>query len=141
MAGRPRERPCGAPHVAEYRGYVMIVNRESSPLFNRVLSVYFFRVGLCSHTVLPLQDAWQHDGRRIRSRRWRSRGPESTRSSIQHVRKCSLKWRRSEGSQIATWRQEEGLSSSTFRPRDRDPTATRSWIFAFFLEDIRSVRF
>ena len=54
---------------------------ESSPLFNRVLSVYFFHVGLCSHTVLPLQDAWRHGGRRIRSRWWRSRGPDSTRSS------------------------------------------------------------
>ena len=38
---------------------------ESSSLFNRVLLLYFFRVGLCSHTVLPVQDAWRHGGRRI----------------------------------------------------------------------------
>ena len=38
---------------------------ESSPLFNRVLPLYFFRVGLCSHTVLPVQDAWRHGGRPI----------------------------------------------------------------------------
>ena len=55
---------------------------ESFPLFNRILPFYFFRVGLCSHTVLPLQDAWRHGGRRMRAERLRSRGPESTRSSI-----------------------------------------------------------
>ena len=38
---------------------------ESSPLFNRVLPLYFFHVGLCSHTVLHVQDAWRHGGRRI----------------------------------------------------------------------------
>ena len=61
---------------------------ESSPLFNRVLSVYFFRVGLCSHTVLTLQVTWRHGGRRIQPALIAERGsrrPESTRSSSKHV--------------------------------------------------------
>ena len=53
----------------------------TAPLFKRKESLYFLRVGLCSHTVLPMQDAWQLTGRRMWSRRLRSRGPESTRSS------------------------------------------------------------
>ena len=40
---------------------------ESSPLFNRVLPLYFFRVGLYSHTVLTLQATWMRDERRISS--------------------------------------------------------------------------
>ena len=40
---------------------------ESSPLFNRVLPLYFFRVGLCSHTVLTLQATWTRGERRISS--------------------------------------------------------------------------
>ena len=37
----------------------------------------------------------------------RSRGPESTRSSMEHVREIMLKWPRSKGSPIATWLQWE----------------------------------
>ena len=49
---RPRGRPCGAPRVAEQRGDIRYLIEESSPLFKRVLSLYLFRVGLCSHTIL-----------------------------------------------------------------------------------------
>ena len=40
---------------------------ESSPLFNCVLPLYFFRVGLCYHTVLTLQATWTRGERRISS--------------------------------------------------------------------------
>ena len=56
--------------------------------------------------VLTLQDTWRHDGRQIRSTtiaRCRSRGLESTRSNLQHVREIEVKWPRSEGYAIATW--------------------------------------
>ena len=46
-----------------------------------------------SHTSYLLQATWTRG--RIPSRRRRSRGPESTRSSITHVRKCGFKWTRS----------------------------------------------
>ena len=55
---RPRDHagtrglPCGATRVAEQRGDMRQLIGESSPLFNRVVLLYFFRVGLCSHTVL-----------------------------------------------------------------------------------------
>ena len=32
---------------------------KGAPLFNRVLSHYFLRVGLCSHTVFLLQVTWR----------------------------------------------------------------------------------
>ena len=35
------------------------------PLFNRKMSLYFLHVGLCSHTVLTLQDASRHNKRRM----------------------------------------------------------------------------
>ena len=41
----------------------------------------------------------------------RSRGPESTRSSIKHVRKIHYKWQQSESLPIATWRRMERLIS------------------------------
>ena len=63
-----------------------------APLFKRITSQLFLRVGLCSHTVLPVLDEWRPSGRRMRSGRWRSRGPESTWSSLQHVRLKWFKW-------------------------------------------------
>ena len=63
-------------------------------------------MGLCSHTVLTLQNTWRHEGRQIRSTtiaRRRSHGLESTRSDLQHVREIEVKWPRSEGYAIATW--------------------------------------
>ena len=57
-------------HVSQSREEMLgQLIEESSPLFNHVLPLYFFRVGLCSHTVLPLQDVCRHGGRRILSRR------------------------------------------------------------------------
>ena len=46
-------------------------------------------------------------------------------------RKWRFKWRRSEGSPIATWRHEESPSPSKVRPHDRDLTATRRPIFFY----------
>ena len=48
--------------------------------------LFFLPCGTMSHTVLTLQDAWRHDGRRIQLgliAGRRSRGPESTRSPDQ----------------------------------------------------------
>ena len=45
--------------------------------------------------------------------------------------KWRFKWRRSEGSPIATWRHEESPSPSKVRLHDRDLTATRRPIFIY----------
>ena len=45
--------------------------RTAPPHFKRDFLLFFFCVGLCSHTVLPVQDAWQPTGRRMRSGRLR----------------------------------------------------------------------
>ena len=54
----------------------------TAPLFNRVFPLYFFRVGLCSHTILFIAGdvATRRALDRVGSPR--SRGPESTRSLI-----------------------------------------------------------
>ena len=76
-------------------------------------------------TLLPLlQATWQKGMRWMQSGRRRSCGPESTRSSNNHVRKRWDRWQRSKGLPDATWRHGDRLSSSTWRPRDRDLTAT-----------------
>ena len=85
MAGRPRGH-VGARvgrHVSRSREEILgQLIGESSPLFNHVLPLYFFRVGLCSTRSYLLQVTWRLGGRRIGSERRRSRGPESTRSLI-----------------------------------------------------------
>ena len=91
VALRPRGRTRvahagGAPNVHVSRSREEIIGHllgESSPLFNHVLPLYFFRVGLCSHTILTLQATWRLGGRRIGSEQRRSHGPESTRSPDQ----------------------------------------------------------
>ena len=68
MAGRPRGH-VGARvgrHVwLDIEGERRILIGESVPLFNRILSPYFLCVGLCSHTVSVLQDAWRREERQI----------------------------------------------------------------------------
>ena len=54
--------------------------RYRAPIFKHGEFQNFLRVGLCPTRSLPLQVTWTHDGRWILSERWRSRGPESTRS-------------------------------------------------------------
>ena len=39
----------------------------TAPLFNCYTARYFFRVGLCSHTIFLLQDTWLRDKRRIKA--------------------------------------------------------------------------
>ena len=46
---------------------------------------HLFRVRLCPHGNLPLQDPWLHQNRRRSPQGSRSRGPESTRSLLRHV--------------------------------------------------------
>ena len=49
-----RGRPCGVPRIGSVIGGIETITRgEFTPLFIRIVSVYFLRVGLCSHTVLP----------------------------------------------------------------------------------------
>ena len=103
--------------------------RYLGALFNREMFLFFFSVGLCSHTIYLLQETWRHGMRSMRSGQRRLRGPESTRSSNNHVHKIRDKWRRSKGLLDATWRHEERLSSSTRRPRNSDLTGTWSPIF------------
>ena len=90
-ATRPRGRPCGAPRVSSVmEGTVTTLIGKSTPLFNRAVSHHFFRVGLCPTRLTFLQVMWTRGRRRISSRWRRSRGPESTRSSIKHVVICTL---------------------------------------------------
>ena len=96
---RPRERAHGdareGRHVAGrlvgggptsivgtgYRGgAVTQLLLKRGPLFKRIISTYFLRVGLCPTRFLPVQDAWRLNGRRIPSGQRRSHGPESMRS-------------------------------------------------------------
>ena len=65
--------------------------RYRAPTFKLNLFRVFFRVGLCSHTSYLLQATWTLDRRQIPARRRRSRGPESTRSSIRHVHEFQFK--------------------------------------------------
>ena len=70
MAGKPRDH-VGARvgrHVqAGNRGDVTKLTGESTPLFNRVLSLYFFRMGQCSHTISILQVTWPQRTRQIQT--------------------------------------------------------------------------
>ena len=52
-----------------------------------------------------------HQSRRRSTQGRRSRGPESTQSSIKHVRDIHYKWQQSESLPIATWRRMECLIS------------------------------
>ena len=47
----PRGCPCGAPRVLDIEETSGQLIGEATPLFNRVLSLHLFRVGLCSHTI------------------------------------------------------------------------------------------
>ena len=94
----PRGRPSGAPRgrgfayggptgkvgPGKYLGAVTQM-RYRAPIFKHAINLYFFRVGLCSHTFSILQVTWLQRTRQIRSApiaRHRSHGLESTRSVI-----------------------------------------------------------
>ena len=85
VAGRPRD------HVGSRMGrHVWAINREdvkkligeSTPLFNRVLSLYFFRVGLCSRMISIFTGDVAAVHASDPNVRRGSGGPESTRSVI-----------------------------------------------------------
>ena len=95
--------------------------RYHAPLFNRDISLFFFCVGLCSHTIYLLQATWTHSRRRIPSRRRRSRGPESTRSLIRHVREFQLKW-----NGLTSHLVTRGRLESVGSPSDDNGRTTRS---------------
>ena len=116
MALRPHGRAAGGPHGAQeahsgaatwqgghattwapvwgatcrlvIEGAVTKLIGESTSLFNRNKRGYFLRVGLCSHMVLPVQDAWQLDERWIQGHRVKRVDvvdTESTRSPSTHM--------------------------------------------------------
>ena len=77
--------PTGIVGPANRGGAVTQLIYKGAPLFNGVLSHYFLRVGLCSHTIFLLQVTWRQDVRWILITSFkmrRSRGPKSTRSLI-----------------------------------------------------------
>ena len=89
----PRGRPCGAPRgrwVRIWRAHGLVgpgknlgavtQMRYRAPIFNHDKFQNFLRVGLCPTRSIPLQVTWTHGDYWMRSERWRSRGPESTRS-------------------------------------------------------------
>ena len=74
--------PCGRHVWLDIEGDRILLIGESVPLFIRKISPYFFRVGLCSHTVLPCRRRGRVASVGSHRGRLRSRGPESTRSPI-----------------------------------------------------------
>ena len=71
-----------------------------------------------------LQATWRQGNRRMRSERWWSRGLESTRSSMEHVRNILSKWTQSKGLTSNTWRLENRSIIIKRRSRDCDQTAS-----------------
>ena len=65
--------------------------RYAAPYFKLVMFYNLFHVGLCPHGKLPLKDAWLHQNRQGSPQGRRSRGPESTRSLLRHVRQKEFK--------------------------------------------------
>ena len=105
-------------------GAITQLTHNCAPLFNRLFSQHFLRVGLCPTRFLPVQDAWRPTERQMRSGRRRSHGPESTRSSNHHVckrgdtcdtQKAYLTPRDDTG--IAYLHQHEGRAIFITRPR------------------------
>ena len=100
----PRGRPVGAPRGIggfAYGGSTGIVGpgkklgavtqmRYRAPIFKHTSNINFFCVGLCP-TRLTFCRSRGRRKHRIPSRGRRSRGPESTRSSIKHVRDMHFK--------------------------------------------------
>ena len=98
MAGRPRGH-VGARvgrHVSRSREEILgQLIGESSPLFNRVLPLYFFRMGLCPTRFLPCRTRGGTMG--VGSSWVSSRGVDRVDQSprdcqIKHVPKIYLKW-------------------------------------------------
>ena len=83
--------PTGIVGPGNSGGTVTLWLCRGAPLFNRKISLYFLRVGLCSHAVLTCAgdvDTTQASD----AIGWRrSRGPKSTQSLMTHVRIFSLK--------------------------------------------------
>ena len=107
QAGKWRAHGYSGPWLVFRGGNAIGVYR---PLIYRSIFFLFLPCGTMSHTVLTLQGTWRHDGRQIRTTtiaRHRSRGLESTRSDLQHVREIEVKWPRSKGYAIATWYLQE----------------------------------
>ena len=73
--------------------------RESTPLFNRVLSLYFFRVGLCSHTILFIAGDVATRRASDRGGNPRSHGRSPRDQQLRHVLKIGI----SDGSPDHTW--------------------------------------
>ena len=82
--------------------------------------IFLFRVGLCPHGNLPLQDAWLHECRRKSTQGCRSRGPESTRSSSRHVGQKGFLSEALDGATHAGSRRHQSSSDDQRDQRDRD---------------------
>ena len=108
---RPRRRA----HADAVWGATWAVNREdvtkligeSTTLFNLVLSLYSFRVGLCSHTISILQVTWLQRTRQIQMYGMDRVDPSPRDQWLQHVLKIRSKWTWSMGSPDATWQHED----------------------------------
>ena len=97
----------------------------TAPLFKRKESLYFIRVGLCSHTVLPVQDAMaayrMSDVIKTATIAW-TRVHAIIRSTT--CAKRRLKWRGSDDLPRATW-QPEDLRIGIKSKGDRSPSDGR----------------
>ena len=79
--GFPSGGPTGIVGPGNSGGMVTLWLCRGAPLFNRQMSLYFLRVGLCSHTILPFRRRGRVASVGSPHGRVRSRGPESSRSS------------------------------------------------------------
>ena len=94
----------------------------TAPLFNRYTARYFFRVGLCSHTVFLLQDMWLRYERRIEAKTLDRMDRSPREQQLGHV----LKIRISDGSPDDMWMRHNRSIVVAISSDDRDLLRSRS---------------
>ena len=94
----------------------------TAPLFNRYTACYFFRVGLCSHTVFLLQNTWLRDEPRIEAKTLDCVDRSPRDQQLGHV----LKIRISDGSPDDMWMRHNRSIVVVISSDDRDLLRSRS---------------
>ena len=88
--------------------------RYRAPLFNRAISTFLFRVGLCSHGISLVQVTWPHRTRRIQARTIDCVDPSPRDHPSKHVLKKETKWIRSRAYLVTRGAARSVRSSSRF---------------------------
>ena len=66
--------------------------RYRATLFNRAISTFLFRMGLCSHGISLLQVTWPHRTRQVQARTLDRVDPSPRDHPSKHVLKKETKW-------------------------------------------------